>query len=70
MTVKQLIETLQSIPDSLKDCDIEMYQYANVTDRTSDISEISATVVIDWQEEEMSIEEAENASGYKYIVLM
>lgn len=71
MTVRELIEKLQNIPDSMKDCEVERYQCANPIHDTASIYELKAYVSNDcYVGEEMSIEEAENTDRYKYIVLM
>lgn len=71
MTVRELIEKLQSIPDSMKDCEVERYQCATPTHDTASIYELKANVIkYYYLKEEMSIEEAEKIDGYKTIVLM
>lgn len=71
MTVKQLIEKLQSIPDSMKDCEIGVYQYECMFTNITSINGLKVYVSSTrYSEEKMSIEEAEKVDGYKYIVLM
>ena len=69
MTVNELIQQLQNIPDSLKDCSIEMCQYDDCYNNTCDIYNIHAKAVVGCGYEDMTFEEAEKLDSYKYIVL-
>lgn len=73
-TVNELIQQLQEIPDSLKDCDIEMRQY-DCYDDVIDINNIYVEAFcydnalcykkVTFEE----FEEAEKMDGYKIVIL-
>lgn len=74
MTVNELIQQLQEIPDSLKDCDIEMRQY----DCCDDVISIDNVYVEVFNYEDAlsykkvtfeEFEEAEKMDGYKSVIL-
>ena len=74
MTVNELIQKLQEIPDSLKDCDIEMRQY----DCCDDVISIDNVYVEVFNYEDAlsykkvtfeEFEEAEKMDGYKSVIL-
>lgn len=74
MTVNELIQQLQEIPDSLKDCDIEMRQY----DCYDDVIDIDNVYVEVFNYEDAlsykkvtfeEFEEAEKMDGYKSVIL-
>lgn len=74
MTVNELIQQLQGIPDSLKNCDIVMRQY-DCCDDVTDIYKIYVEVFcydnalcykkVTFEE----FEEAEKMDGYKSVIL-
>lgn len=71
MTVKELIEKLQSIPESMKNCEVEMYQTDDPFADTISIDKLRVYVsTTQYSGKEMLIEEAEKVNGYKYVVLM
>lgn len=71
MTVKQLIEMLQSIPDDLKDCEIGVHQYQCIYTDVTSIDRLNVYVSdAHGLNNEVSFEEAKEADGYKFVVLM
>lgn len=71
MTVNELIQQLQEIPDSLKDCDIEMRQY-DCYDDVIDINNIYVEVFCYDNAlcyKKVTFEEAEKMDGYKSVIL-
>ena len=70
MTVRELIKRLQDVPDSMKDCEIETYQYNQIYDTSSPYGLEVKVLKSHYHAEVMSIEKAEKEDGYKIIVLM
>ena len=74
MTVNELIQQLQEIPDSLKDCDIEMRQY-DCYDDVIDINNIYVEAfccdnALGYENyKNVTFEEAEKMDGYKSVIL-
>lgn len=75
MTVNELIQKLQEIPDSLKNCDIIMRQYNDCYDDVISIDNVYVEVFN--YEDALSykkvtfeeFEEAEKMDGYKSVIL-
>lgn len=69
MTVNELIQQLQEIPDGLKNCDIGKRSCSNF-DGDSIINGILAVVNIECWYADMSIEAASKRDDCKYIILV
>ncbi len=74
MTVNELIQQLQEIPDSLKNCDIEMRQY-DCYDDVIGINNIYVEIfrydsALGYENyKNVTFEEAEKMDGYKSVIL-
>lgn len=72
MTVNELIQQLQEIPDGLKNCDIIMRQYNDCCNDVISIDNVYVEVFCYDDElcyEDVTFEEAEKMDGYKSVIL-